>query len=103
MRICETRLPIENMGKAIQILGTRGIPAQHGGFETFTEHFALFLMQREWEVTVYCQIAGKGEIFEDDWQGIHRVNIPIAIKGAKGTIAFDWKSTLYAAKKRSPS
>jgi len=27
--------------KKISILGTRGIPAQHGGFETFAEHFSL--------------------------------------------------------------
>jgi hypothetical protein len=33
--------------KTIQILGTRGIPAQHGGFETFAEHFPCILKIRD--------------------------------------------------------
>lgn len=37
------------------ILGTRGIPAAHGGFETFAERLALFLAGRGWQVGVYCQ------------------------------------------------
>jgi len=31
---------------SILILGTRGIPAAHGGFETFAEKLALFLVAR---------------------------------------------------------
>lgn len=27
--------------KGLRILGTRGVPASHGGFENFTEHLAL--------------------------------------------------------------
>lgn len=86
----------------IQILGTRGIPAQHGGFETFAEHFAVYLQKKGWHVTVYCQEEGDGKIFEDDWHGIHRVHIPVTQEGAKGTIVFDWKSTLHAAKQKLP-
>ena len=37
------------------ILGTRGVPANHGGFETFAERYALFLAERGWNVSVYCQ------------------------------------------------
>jgi hypothetical protein len=40
--------------KHIRILGTRGVPAAHGGFETFAEHLALHLVRRGWQVTVYC-------------------------------------------------
>ncbi|MFH2059639.1 MAG: DUF1972 domain-containing protein [Pseudomonadota bacterium] len=88
--------------KKIQILGTRGIPAQHGGFETFAEHFSIYLKNKGWEVTVYCQEEGNGPIYEDDWQGIHRIHIPVTQKGAKGTIVFDWLSTLHAAKRKIP-
>jgi glycosyltransferase involved in cell wall biosynthesis len=37
----------------IAILGTRGIPASYGGFETFAEHLSTRLVARGHEVTVY--------------------------------------------------
>lgn len=37
----------------IGILGTRGIPNYHGGFEQFTEFFAVFLSERGHQVIVY--------------------------------------------------
>jgi glycosyltransferase involved in cell wall biosynthesis len=86
----------------LQILGTRGIPAKHGGFETFAEHFAVYLQQKGWQVTVYCQEEGVGDIYEDEWCGVQRVHIPVSQVGAKGTIVFDWKSTLHAAKRKIP-
>jgi glycosyltransferase involved in cell wall biosynthesis len=39
----------------IAILGTRGIPANYGGFETFAEECAARLAQRGHHVTVYCR------------------------------------------------
>lgn len=86
----------------IAILGTRGIPAQHGGFETFTEHFSLYLVNKGWKVTVYCQKDGKGEMCEDFWQGVHRIHVPVVQEGAKGTVVFDWKSTLHAVSRKDP-
>ena len=37
----------------IAILGTRGIPASYGGFETFAEHLSTRLVARGHDVTVY--------------------------------------------------
>ena len=39
----------------IAILGTRGIPASYGGFETFAEHLSTRLVRRGHDVTVYCR------------------------------------------------
>ena len=39
----------------IVILGTRGVPARYGGFETFAEHLSTRLAARGHEVTVYCR------------------------------------------------
>jgi glycosyltransferase involved in cell wall biosynthesis len=89
------------MQKSLRILGTRGIPANHGGFETFAEYLSLYLVKNGWKVTVYCQQEGQGDIFEDQWNGITRVNIPIKNSGALGTIIFDYKSTLHAARSKS--
>lgn len=79
--------------RSISVIGTRGIPAGHGGFETFAEHLALYLTSKGWSVTVYCQ-GNEGDIgqFEDVWKGVHRVVIPVTREGALGTMEFDWKS-----------
>jgi glycosyltransferase involved in cell wall biosynthesis len=37
-------------------------------------------------------------VFEDTWQGVERVHIPVAQDGPKGTIVFDWQATAHAAK-----
>ena len=39
----------------IAILGTRGIPARYGGFETFAEELSTRLVLRGHQVTVYCR------------------------------------------------
>lgn len=82
----------------LSILGTRGVPGRHGGFETFAERLALYLSGRGWEVTVYCQEYGAEPVARDFWQGVRRVRIPVARPGPPGTVAFDWRSTLLAAR-----
>lgn len=85
--------------KSVAILGTRGIPARHGGFETFAEHLALFLVPRGWQVSVYCQDEGIGAIWEEEWKGIRLVHIPVrSTSSALATVVFDWRSTLHAAR-----
>lgn len=86
--------------KTLRILGTRGVPAAHGGFETFAEYLALYLVKHGWRVVVYCQEDGAGDVYEDVWQGVERVHIPVEQSGPKGTIIFDWKATAHAAKHR---
>lgn len=39
----------------IAIVGTRGIPARYGGFETFAEELARRLVERGHRVSVYCR------------------------------------------------
>jgi len=39
----------------LAILGTRGIPARYGGFETFAEELSRRLAARGHQVTVYCR------------------------------------------------
>lgn len=84
----------------LRILGIRGVPAAHGGFETFAEHLALHLVAQGWRVVVYCQEAGAGPVVHDQWRGIERVRIPVSQAGAAGTIVFDWHATRHAAAHR---
>lgn len=86
----------ESNPRTLRILGCRGIPARHGGFETFAEQLSLYLVERGWNVTVYCQEDGNGSLCEDSWRGIRRVRIPVPGSGAWPTIRFDWMATLHA-------
>lgn len=81
------------------ILGTRGIPAQHGGFETFAEKLALYFTAKGHSVTVYCQ-KDSGAREEIDWRGIRLINIPVQGDGAFSTIKFDFLVTLDALKRK---
>ena len=86
------------MKKTIRILGTHGVPANYGGFETAAENVALFLAAKGWRVVVYCQVDGSGPIQEDTWRGLERVLIPVGVDGWLGTSKFDLLSIRHAAK-----
>lgn len=88
------------MKNKLLILGTRGIPAQHGGFETFAEGFALYMVGRGWDVAVYCQADAGEKIHQTQWQGVRCIHVPVRQKGALGTILFDLKSVLHAVRER---
>jgi len=83
----------------VKIVGTRGIPATHGGFETFAEDLSLFLVSRGHHVTVYCQADSASTLTEDTWKGVHRVVIPSS-NHAVGTISYDWATTLHCSRRK---
>lgn len=82
----------------VRILGTHGVPATYGGFETAAEHIGLFLASRGWRVVVYCQVDGTGPLQEDRWNGLERVLIPINTSGWLGTSKFDFISVRHASR-----
>ncbi len=87
--------------KKLQICGIRGIPAKHGGFETFAERLALYLAQREWEVIVYCQVEATQPAREYMWNDIYLVDVPVRGSGPLSTILFDLKCVFRSLKRRS--
>jgi glycosyltransferase involved in cell wall biosynthesis len=93
---------MNQQAKSVLILGTRGVPAAHGGFETFAEHFGLFLVKRGWKVGVYCQeevTKVEQQISSDTWCGIERIKIQVPGSGPQATLAFDWECVRDAAKR----
>lgn len=80
----------------LRILGIRGIPAAHGGFETFAENLSTYLVGKGWRVVVYCQEDGDGAVVQDEWCGVERIRIPVSRGGALGTIIFDWRAISHA-------
>jgi glycosyltransferase involved in cell wall biosynthesis len=83
----------------LMILGCRGVPSRHGGFETFAQDLSLFLAARNHEVTVYCQALAGSRRTEDMWHGVRRVFIA-AGDGSLGTIQFDWASVRHASREK---
>jgi glycosyltransferase involved in cell wall biosynthesis len=87
--------------KQVRILGIRGIPASHGGFETFTESLAPYLVTQGWDVTVYCQRSDPDTetiASEEFCKGVRLKYVNVLTSGPLGTIFFDWSCTLDAAK-----
>lgn len=73
-------------GPRIAILGTRGIPAQYGGFETFAEELSVRMASLGADVTVYCAANGK-QI--DRFKGVKLEYVPDANFGPLTTVVFD--------------
>lgn len=84
----------------LAILGIRGVPAAHGGFETFAQRLALHLVACGWRVTVYCQEDGHGPVHADVWQGVDRIHLPSGADTARATIGFDWRCVAHAVRHR---
>ena len=72
----------------IAILGTRGIPARYGGFETFAEELAVRLAQRGHEVTVYCE-KDTSHCGEANYQGVRLKYITAPSLGPLSIVWFD--------------
>ncbi len=84
----------------INILGIRGIPAAHGGFETFAARLAPYLRDHGHSVTVYCQEDdGEAGPWVDTWEGIERVHFRPNRGGPTGTMEFDLASVRHVLRK----
>lgn len=71
----------------IAILGTRGIPAAYGGFETFAEELSTRLVDRGFHVTVYCE--GDGKDGPRELKGVELRYVPTKLRGSLATVLFD--------------
>jgi glycosyltransferase involved in cell wall biosynthesis len=83
----------------IAILGTRGIPANYGGFETFAEHLSTRLVARGHDVTVYCR-AHYTSPRELEYQGVHLKVLPTIRHKYFDTVIHSFISALDAAPRR---
>ena len=77
------------------MLGTRGIPANHGGFEACVENLAPFLAEKNLDVFVFCQLEKERDSYET-YKGVNLVDIVVKNTGSLGTVIFDVKSIVHA-------
>jgi glycosyltransferase involved in cell wall biosynthesis len=87
---------VPSTAPTVRILGTHGVPAAYGGFETAAENVALYLRRIGWRVVVYCQVSGDDSLNIDMWRDLERVKIPEKRDDWLGTASFDMKSIRHA-------
>lgn len=90
-------MSVEAEPRAVRILGTRGIPNRHGGFEACAEHLAPWLAERGWDVTVYCQESWGQPRRQSRWRGVTLEHMPTRMDGSAGSVAFDLACARHAA------
>jgi len=83
----------------IAILGTRGVPANYGGFETFAEHLSTRLVARGHDVTVYCR-AHYVSPRQIEFQGVRLKVLPTIRHKYLDTVIHTFLSALHAAPRR---
>jgi glycosyltransferase involved in cell wall biosynthesis len=82
--------------KRIAILGSRGIPARYGGFETFAEQIAIRLQKAGIDVTVFCEQQDDGQ--PPRYEGVSLEYVPVLQLGPLTTILFDLRCLCRARK-----
>lgn len=80
---------------SIAIIGSRGIPARYGGFETFAEELAVRLVKHGVDVTVYCE----GRTGPSKYQGVQLAYVPAPHLGGLTTILHDFRA-LWSARNK---
>ena len=83
----------------IAILGTRGIPGNYGGFETFAEEFSARLVDRGHDVTVYCR-TGNASGEPASHRGVRLVHLPAIRHKYTETISHTLLSAIHALFRR---
>lgn len=83
----------------IALIGTRGIPASYGGFETCAEELGVRLVARGHQVTVYCR-AHHIAYTEPNYRGIQLVRLPTIANKYLDTITHTFLSTLHALREQ---
>ena len=84
--------------RRVRILGTRGIPNRHGGFEACAQQLAPWLVDRGWAVTVYCQEDPGSTYRRDSWRGVTLEHVPAPSAGPLGSVWFDARTARDAAR-----
>ena len=71
----------------VALIGTRGVPARYGGFETAVEEIGSRLASRGHDVTVFCRTGNDDGVFRKRYRGMRLVTLPAARKRALETLS----------------
>jgi hypothetical protein len=87
-------------GLHIAMVGTRGVPARYGGFETAIEEIGQRLVLRGNRVTVYCRDMGQGEEKSSQYLGMDLVHLPALRKRSLETLSHTGLSVAHMLQNR---
>jgi glycosyltransferase involved in cell wall biosynthesis len=83
----------------VAILGTRGIPANYGGFETFAEELSVRLAARGRQVTVYGRSNNVRDVGRE-YRGVEIIILPTIGTKHLDTVVHTFLSVFHALSKR---
>lgn len=88
--------------KEVFIIGSKGIPARYGGFETFVDQLTRYRVSEELHYHVACMAEQKGEY---SYQDSHCFLIKVPSIGSAKAVYYDLTAFLYCLKylKNNPS
>jgi glycosyltransferase involved in cell wall biosynthesis len=87
-------------GLHVAMVGTRGVPARYGGFETAIEEIGQRLVQRGHRITVYCRDAGDGTDKPSEHLGMELVHLPAMRKRSLETLSHTGLSVAHLLRHR---
>ena len=82
----------------IALIGTRGVPARYGGFETCVEEVGRRLVAAGHQVRVYCRPSGVSDADgepQPEYLGMQLVHLPVVRKRSLETLAHTALSVLH--------
>ncbi|WP_036288580.1 glycosyltransferase [Microbacterium sp. MRS-1] len=83
----------------IAMIGTRGVPASYGGFETAVEEVGKRLVERGHDITVYTR---GSEHREREYLGMRVVHLPALRQKQLETLSHTGLSALHAVSRKAP-
>ncbi|UNK44966.1 DUF1972 domain-containing protein [Arthrobacter sulfonylureivorans] len=91
----EARRPLR-----IALLGTRGVPARYGGFETCVDEVGRRLAARGHEVVVYCRTTTGADATQREYAGMRLVHLPALRRRSLETLSHSGLSAVHLAAHR---
>lgn len=92
---------IGRAGLRIALVGTRGVPAHYGGFETCVEEVGRRLAERGHTVTVYCRSGNGIDTREKEYQGMRLVHLPALRRRSLETLSHTGLSVAHLLVRRA--
>ncbi len=84
----------------VALVGTRGVPARYGGFETCVEQVGRRLAAQGHQVTVYCRTDQQTDTSETEYLGMDLVYLPALRKRSLETLSHTGLSSFHLLRHR---
>ncbi|MDN6331672.1 MAG: DUF1972 domain-containing protein [Micrococcaceae bacterium] len=86
---------------SIALVGTRGVPAHYGGFETAIEEVGRRLVERGHKVVVYCRRPADGGPQSEEYLGMKLVHLPAMRRRTLETLSHTGLSVAHLLRHRT--